>query len=374
MHISLDWIGDYVDVPELPPAELARRFTMGTAEVDSFKGENEHLEKILVVQATQIDKHPDADKLSIVHFKVSDKEQRNVVTGATNVVVGKKYPYAPTGTLLPNGLLLRPQKLRGVMSEGMLCSEDELGLGSDHDGIMALPDDAPLGVSLANLWQQKKDILIDIDNKSLTHRPDLWGIYGLAREFAAIFERPLKNPYDEKWAAHWRSQFDQRSSPVVPKLVGESSCWGYFGLTVENITIAESPAWMKKRLQAVGIRAINNIVDISNYVMIELGLPLHIFDRDQIAGNELIIKRVGEECEFVTLDEVKRKLIPSDTVIGDTQGPSVLAGIMGGLKSGVSNQTKRIFIEVANWKAAEVRKTSSRLGLRTDASQRFEKS
>ena len=374
MFIALDWIKDFVDLDGTDPAALANQFTLAVAEVEELKVAGAYWEKVQIVQATRTEKHPNADKLTIVHFITSPQgAERFIVTGATNVVAGKKYPYAPLGTLLPNGLLMEPQKLRGVLSEGMFCAEDELGLGGDHHGIMELPDDAPLGASLGSYLGKKTSTIIEVDNKSITHRPDLWGVYGLAREFASLLQRPLKNPFDENWMNQWEKQFTNDPSPIVPHLAGESAALAYFGLSMDGVKIEPSPGWMQERLLAVGMRPINNIVDISNYVMHELGIPLHIFDRDSIEG-QLEIGRVGVPATFVTLDQVERPLIARDTVIRDSKKPLVLAGIMGGLNSGVRDNTTRIFIEVANWKAAEVRATSARLGLRTDASQRFEKS
>jgi phenylalanyl-tRNA synthetase beta chain len=196
----------------------------------------------------------------------------------------------------------------------------------------------------------------------------------MAREFSAIFKNPLKNPFDEKWQKDLESKISGGKSPVKVKFDGDSAGIGYFGLTVKNIKVGESPAWMKKRLTAVGLRPINSIVDISNYVMLELGFPNHIFDRDLIEGDEVIIKRVGENTTFTTLDEEDRSLVPEDTVICDSKKPLVIGGLMGGLNSGVNENTNTVFLEVANWKAAQVRRTSTRLGLRTDSSQRYEKS
>jgi phenylalanyl-tRNA synthetase beta chain len=373
MLISIDWIRDFTEVPNLPVKDIYTRFTLATAEVEDVKSVGEHLEKIVIAEIISFEKHPEADKLNLVTFKISETDIRKVVCGASNVKVGIKIPYAPLGVKLPNGLLLEAKKIRGVLSEGMLCSEEELGFAEESEGIMELPVDAPLGMNMLTYFKKKKDIILDIDNKSLTHRPDLWGHYGMAREFSAIFETPLKNRFNSDWEASLKQNYTSEKSPVVPRFEGESAGLSYFGLSLTNIVVGESPEWLKSRLLACGLRSINNIVDISNYVMLELGMPLHIFDRDLIKGSEVVIKKLGNEAKFKTLDETERTLIASDTVISDSEGPLVLAGIMGGLNSGVSTSTKNIFIEVANWKAAMLRRTSTRLGLRTDSSQRFEK-
>lgn len=374
MLISVDWVKDFVNIPDIDPRTLGDKFTMSTAEVEEVNVLGAHLEKITVAEVVEIEAHPNADKLRLVTFKITETEKKKVVCGAPNVKVGMKTPYAPLGTLLPNGLLLEPKKIRGVVSEGMLCSESELGISEESSGIMELSEEAVLGETLLKFFNETKDILIDVDNKSLTHRPDLWGHYGIAREFSAIFEKDLRVPYDEKWAENLRKKCSDTASPVSIDVRGESAALGYYGLSVDGIEVGESPEWMKRRLLNVNLRPINNIVDISNYVMLELGIPLHIFDRERIKGSKVTIHSLEKEETFVTLDEVERRLVPGDTVISDETGSLVIGGIMGGLSSGVEDQTTKIFIEVANWKAAMVRKTSTRLGLRTDSSQRYEKS
>ncbi len=373
MLISIDWIKDFVVLPKLIPKELGEKLTLSTAEVEDVILVGEHFSKIKVAQITEVNKHPSADKLNLVKFDLGSGAICEVVCGAPNVKKGMKVPFAPLNTKFPSGLVLEPKKIRGIMSEGMLCSEQELGYCEESSGLMELKDDAPLGLSLKDYLKENEDILIDIDNKSLTHRPDLWGHFGIAREFSTIFTTELKDKFTKDWKDKFRRLFTKEKSPIVPVIEGECSCLGYFGLSVNNIEIKESPFWIQQRLKAVGLRPINNIVDISNYVMLDLGIPLHIFDRSKIKGNKLIIKRNSEKSTFVTLDEEQRELIESDTVIGDATGPLVLAGIMGGLSSGVTDNTSEVFIEVANWKAADVRKTSTRLGLRTDSSQRYEK-
>lgn len=372
MLVSVDWVRDFVKVPDLSPDEIYKKFTLSTAEVEEVKIKNAHLEKIQVVEILSFEKHPEADKLNLVTFKLSDTDIRKVICGASNVKVGLKVPFAPIGVKLPNGLLLEPKKIRGVLSEGMLCSEEELGFAESSEGILELDPKTPIGLTMLELYKLKKDTILDIDNKSLTHRPDLWGHYGMAREFATVYSLPLANPFTNDWMNNFKAKL-QGTSPIKVRFNGDSAGITYFGLSIDQITVTETPLWMKERLLAAGLRSINSIVDISNYVMLELGMPLHIFDRQKIAGNEVVIEALQAETKFVTLDEVERSLLPGDTVIRDNNGPLVLAGIMGGLNSGVDESTKNIFIEVANWKAAMVRKTSTRLGLRTDSSQRYEK-
>lgn len=372
MIVSIDWIKDFVNIPEMSSDDLATRFTMATCEVEEVLQTGELLNTVTIAQITEVNNHPDSDHLHLVKFETG-KGIREVVCGAPNVKPGLKVPFAPVGTSFPGGFTLVPKKIRGVLSEGMLCSETELSIGSDDSGLAELPDEAPVGVSMLEYLGKKRDILLDIDNKSLTHRPDLWGHFGMAREFAAVFGEELKYPYDEEWEKNLTGKFSSDKAPVTIEVTPGTSCLGFSGISVDNVTVKDSPDWMKERLEACGLRAINNIVDISNYVMLELGHPLHIFDRDTISGGKIIVRSAGDDTSFITLDEVERKLIPSDTLVCDTEKASSIAGIMGGLESGVKASTSKIFIEVANWKDSEIRMTSSRLGLRTDASQRYEK-
>lgn len=373
MNISLNFIKEFVDLPEIDGDELANTFTMTTAEVEDIKTSHAHLKKIFVAEIISLKPHPEADKLNLVTFNYGGKDLKEVVCGAPNVKVGLKVPYAELGVTLPNGLTLEPKKIRGILSEGMLCSEVELGLSSEGSGLMELPSQAKVGDTMLAHLGLETDTILDVDNKSLTHRPDLWGHYGLAREFAASYGKPLKNPFDKTWQDNIEKNFSKEEAPIKPVVATNSSCKAFYGLSVDGISITESPAWLKNRLESLGLRSINSIVDISNYVMVELGIPLHIYDREKIKGN-LKIERLSVDQNFKTLDEVERSLTIEDTVICDDEKILTLAGIMGGESSSVSATTKNIFIEVANWKADEVRKTSTRLGLRTDSSQRYEKS
>lgn len=373
MIISVDWVSDYCAIKDLSPDEIYTRFTLGTAEVEEVKTSGDHLKLMSVGHIKSIRKHPEADKLNLVTVDLGNKTIE-VVCGASNVREDLKIAYAPVGTTLPIGLTLEPKKIRGVLSEGMICSLEELGMAESSEGILELPDSAQTGMSMLEYFDEKQDVLLDVDNKSLTHRPDLWGIYGHAREFATLFKKELKNPFTDDWAKNLKAKFTSDPSPISPKCEGDSACLAYFGLSVDGVTVGESPKWMQARLNAVGLRPINSIVDISNYVMYELGIPNHIFDRDCIEDNTLKIHALSSDQKFTTLDEVERDLKSGDTVISDSKKPLVIGGLMGGLSSGVTEKTTKVFIEVANWKAAEVRKTSTRLGLRTDSSQRYEKS
>ena len=372
MLVSIDWIKDFVDIPDMNVKALCDRFTMGCAEVEEVIVLNEEFSKIKIAEVMSFRPHPHADKLHLVTINTG-KEKKEIVCGASNLKKNMKTPYAPIGVTLPNGIKIAAKKIRGIQSEGMLCSEKELEISNQDRGIMELPSVAPRGENLENYLNLKKQILLNIDNKSLTHRPDLWGHYGLAREFSVLFDKPLKNPFDQKFFEKIKKQFTQNPSPIIPK-VHKSACLAYLGLSIDNISIKNSPSFITSRLNAVGVKSINNIVDISNYVMIELGIPLHIFDRNKIKNKQIDIKRIKKRQSFTTLDNQQRELTEDDTVVMDGDRPLVIGGVMGGLESEISADTKNIFIEVANWRANEIRSTSNRLGLRTEASSRYEKS
>jgi phenylalanyl-tRNA synthetase beta chain len=377
MNISINWIKDYVDLPtDISPRELGVKFTLATCEVEGVETSGSHLNEVKVVQITKIEPHPDADKLRLVTFNTGSgaaRGEKRVVCGAPNVEVGKKVPFAAVGVTLPGGFTLTPKKIRGVESEGMLCAEDELGISDNHEGLMILSDEAVVGRSLAEYLGTKSDIIFEIDNKSITHRPDLWGHYGMAREFAAVFGKPLKNVFSQEWKEGLKSLYTRETPPVTLHVDPQSCCLGFKGISMDNITVKPSPQWMQDRLNACGMRPINNIVDISNYVMLETGMPNHIYDRDTIKGGEIHVRPMGKEGTFVTLDEQERQMIATDTMVCDKERLIGIGGIKGGLDSSIKESTKKIFLESANWKDAEVRRTSVRLGLRTDASQRYEK-
>ncbi|MCX6743351.1 MAG: phenylalanine--tRNA ligase subunit beta, partial [Candidatus Parcubacteria bacterium] len=273
---------------------------------------------------------------------------------------------ATLGTLLPNGMKIEKVKVRGEESEGMLCAEDELGLGKDHSGIIILDKKAKVGESLAKVLGLD-DVIFEIDNKSLTHRPDLWSQYGVAREVAAILSEKLK-----VYPTFAKATVGKENLDI--KVEDYKLCPRYMGVVLEGIEIAESPDWLKKRVSAIGMRPINNIVDITNYVMMEIGQPLHAFDYDKLEGHRIVVRAALPNEKIKTLDDQDRKLDQTTLVIADAKKPVAIAGVMGGANTEIDNQTKKIIIESANFDHVSIRKTEANLNLRTEASIRFEKS
>jgi phenylalanyl-tRNA synthetase beta chain len=365
MYISKNWLKDFVKIPDsLSAKDLALKLTMAVAEVEGFSDQKEKLKGVVVGEILEINKHPNADKLQLTVVDVGT-EKLNIVCGAPNIAKGQKVPVATIGTILPNGLKIEKAKVRGEESFGMLCAEDELGLGSDHSGILILDKKLVPGTSLSTALDLD-DVVFEIENKTLTHRPDLWSHYGLAREIAAILGEKL-NKYEPKPIKAGKEKLDI-------KIEDYSLCPRYMGVVLEKIVIKDSPAWLKKRLEAVGMRAINNVVDVTNYVMMEIGQPLHAFDYDKLEGHRIVVRLAKPGEKIVTLDNQVRKLNEENLVIADGVKPVAIAGVMGGANTEIDNQTQKIIIESANFDHVSIRQTQSQLGLRTEASIRFEKS
>jgi phenylalanyl-tRNA synthetase beta chain len=378
MKISLNWLKDFVNIPgKITPEELGLKLKMATVEIEGIEKKGERLEKIIVGEVLEVKKHPNADRLSVTKVNISGGKILNIVCGAPNVAAGQKVAVALPGTVLANGVKLEKREVRGIMSEGMICAEDELGLGTTHLGIMVLPKTAKIGKKLSDVLPIT-DVIYEVDNKSLSNRPDLWGHYGMAREVAAFLGQKLK-----VYKIHKVSKVSKSKVNLKIQVQNKKLCPRYLGVAVENIKIASSPEWLRWRLESVGVRAINNIVDITNYVMLELGQPLHAFDFIKIESvkskiknqkSKIIEVREAKNGEnIITIDGVQRKLDSSMLVIADAEKPIAIAGVMGGANSEVDNETTSIILESANFDSVSVRKTSMRLGLRTEASMRFEK-
>ena len=366
MRVPLRWLSEYVDLV-LDPEELARRLTTAGVEVGEIITAGDW-QNVVVGEVVKLDKHPNADRLTLPTVDIGGGEQRQVVCGAPNIAVGQKIAYAAVGARLVDGhsgepTVLRKAKIRGVESQGMVCSEKELGLGEAHEGILVLSPEAPVGAPLSEVLG---DTVFDFD---LTpNRPDLFSMLGIAREVAALTGQKVRDPsiqYEEKGAA---AKGRAKVTIADPDL-----CPRYVGAIIEVVQIGPSPDWMQERLTAAGLRPINNIVDITNYVMLEMGQPLHAFDYDQLARHHIIVRRAeaGEKMELI--DGSKRTFTNEMLLITDEERSVAVAGVMGGLGSEVTEETKTVLLEAANFSGPNIRRTSRALKVRTDASTRFEK-
>ncbi len=366
MKISLNWLRDFVDIPEkYTPEYLAELLTLRTCEVEGFENQGRGLEGVVIGEMLEFHKHPDADKLNIAKLDIGKKEPLNLIFGQmVQMKVGDRIPVAVAPTVLPTGIKIEAKELRGVRSEGMLCLEQELGFKEEGVSLLYFPKikpGTPLAVALG-----MNDTIFTIDNKSLTHRPDLWGHYGIAREIASITGGKLK-PYQTN------IKYPLKGEKLSIEVKDKKLCPRYIGLIFKDIKIEQSPPWLADRLNSIGYRSINNIVDATNYVMAELGQPMHAFDADKIEKG--IIVRTAKKDETVkTLDGVERKMTEEMLVIADHKKPVAIAGVMGAANSEISESTTKIIIESANFHPSSVRKTALKLGLRTEAVQRFEKS
>ncbi|MDR2643677.1 MAG: phenylalanine--tRNA ligase subunit beta [Planctomycetaceae bacterium] len=367
MNISLDWISDYVDLSGLDIDFLVNRLTLSTAEVEDFRQVYRNVNGVLVGEITSVERL-DANH-NFCNVNCGGKNY-TTVCGAPNVKVGLKSPFAPAGTTLANNQLIEVTNKSGKISQGILCSAAEIGLSTWHEIIFEIPSNIANGTPLSELIPDT-DILIEIDNKSLTHRPDLWGHYGFAREFAVIFKRELK-PLPQLDLSQFNNlpEYSLQNCDYV-------NCPVYGCIEFQTCGVVPSPVYIQVRLHVLGLRSYNLLVDVTNYVNWEIGQPTHAFDADKLGG--IKIATAGKSTKFTTLDNQVRNLLPEDLLIwGGEQSsgqyrPVALAGIMGGAETEVTESTTKILLESANFNAARIRRTSGRLDLRTDASQRYEK-
>ncbi len=368
MWLSFNILSRMVDLSGLDPDEVALRLTMSTAETEGVERMNAHLDTIIAVKLLDVRPHPNADKLTLCDVDTGSEKLR-VVCGAPNHKKGDIVALATVGTQFGVEFTVKKTKIRGEDSSGMLCSEKEMGLSDDHSGIMILPVDTKLGATMSGLFPSWRDTRIEIDNKSITHRPDLWSHSGFAREIASLYGRAYTSPVDMSIPKSFPAgaSFDVRidSPDGAPR---------YCGLSVKNIKIAESPEWLKAAVSAVGMRPINNIVDITNYVMVEIGQPMHAFDRAKLRGDTIIVRMAAKDENLTTLDGEEHRLSTEDVVIADRDGAVALAGVMGGGNSEIDDATTEIVLEAANFNPVNIRKSAARYALRTEAAIRFEKS
>jgi len=366
MKVPLNWLKDYVDVT-LPPAELANRLTMAGFEVEEIQTIGGTWDNVIIGQITVVNPHPNADRLHLATVDLGT-EQETVVCGAPNTNAGDKIAFARIGARLINPYNgeveeLKSAKIRGVVSNGMICSEKELGISDSHEGIMVLSAEAPVGTPLSDYMG---DIVFDLN--VTPNRPDCLSVVGIAREAAALSGQNPHIPEITYEETEKPIEYDISIEIADPDL-----CPRYCASLITDVTITESPPWLQERLIACGQRPINNIVDITNYVMLEYGQPLHSFDYDRIRGSKIIVRRAAEGEDFFTLDEIERKLTSNMLTIADGDGTVAIAGVMGGLNSEVTDDTTSILLEAASFNAASIHYTSRHLGLMSEASMRFER-
>ena len=368
MKLSYRWLARHVDLDGVSPEEVARLLTLHVAEVEGTEPFAPQLDAVTVGHVQNREQHPDADKLSVCTVDVGDAEPLQIVCGAPNVGAGQRVAVATVGTVLPGEFKIKKSKIRGVESRGMICSVRELDLGDEHDGIWVLPpasdgEPARVGTPVREALGLA-DTVFEIDNKAITHRPDLWGHRGFARELAALLGRALR-PLD--------GGLPETGGGTAPKVTIESErCSRYLALRIDGLRVEPSPLWMQMLLLAAGQRPLDLLVDVSNFVQLDLGQPNHLFDRRRVSeGIEVRQARAGET--MTTLDGIDRQLTEEDLLICSGGRAVALAGVMGGEESAVASDTTSLLLEVANFSGVHVRRTAARLGLRTDASARFEK-
>lgn len=376
MNISLNWLRQYIDI-DLDAEKIAEALTSiglevgGVEEVESVRG---GLKGIVIGKVLTCEDHPDSDHLHVTTVDLGDGQPTQIVCGAPNVAAGQTVVVATVGTVLYDGdkeFKIKKSKIRGVESFGMICAEDEIGVGTSHDGIIVIPEDVKPGTPAAEYFKLTSDYVIEVD--ITPNRIDAASHFGVARDLAAWASChregvALLRPAPDTFAVD-----DPTGEAVRVRVEDYDACPRYAGLTIRGIKVAESPDWLKARLSAIGQRPINNVVDISNYILHGFGQPLHTFDADRIASGEIIVRTATQGEKFVTLDGVERTLDGRDLMICDSRGPLCIAGVFGGLESGVTDATTNLFIESACFNPTSVRKTARRQGLSTDASFRFER-
>ena len=374
MKTSVEWLKEFADI-DVSPKELGDILTMTGSKVETIESKGNDIKNVVVGKILEIKKHPDADKLVVTKVDVGE-EILQIVTGANNIKENDIVPIAKDGSELPGGVKIKTGKLRGIESCGMMCSVGELGLeledypGQIEHGIMILPAslEKDLGKDIVEVLQLKEDI---IDFEITPNRPDCLSIEGLGRETAISLGKEFKNP---------RSNLSQMQVETKPEIKGltvditaPDLCYRYVARMVENVSIQESPEWLKRRLKACGVRSINNIVDITNYVMLEMGQPMHAFDIESIKGKHITVRRAKNGETITTLDEEERVLDDTMLVIADDEKPVAIAGVMGGLNSEIEKDTQTVVFESAVFYGGSIRKTAKKVGLRTEASSRYEK-
>ena len=366
MKLPLSWLKDYMNIDGIEPSEYMHKMTMSGSIVEGIENAASEFKNVVVGKILKIEKHPDADKLVVCQVDVGEDAPIQIVTGAKNVFEGAVVPVAKHKSTLPGGVKITKGKLRGVESFGMMCSTDELGISEERaTGILILPDDTPVGEDIVNVLGLDENIA---EFEITSNRPDCMSIIGLARETAATFNRPFKIHTPEV-----KENSENAADYASVEIKNTDLCSRYVGRVVKNVKIAPSPEWMQRRLKACRIRAINNVVDITNYIMLEYGQPMHAYDLDHVEGRKIIVRNAEDNEKLETLDDQPRTLNSSMIVIADEKRAIGVAGVMGGANSEVCDTTATVLFESATFNAAAVRKGAKALGMRTDASALFEK-
>ena len=365
MLISLNWLKQYIDLDGIEISELENALTMIGQEVEKIDVKGENLEKVVTAKIVEKEMHPDSDHLTICKVD-NGKEVLQIVCGAPNHKAGDKVALAQIGARLDEDFVIKKGKIRGVESSGMLCSEEELGLGSDSSGIMILPEDAPIGMPLKE-YLGVNDVVFELE--ITPNRPDCLSHIGIARELGAYYNKEVNYPSTEINGETGEKTEDN----IKVEIENSDLSKRYVARIIRNVTVKESPAWLKERVESIGIRSINNIVDASNFVMMEMNQPNHAFDFDKISGGKISVRSAREDEKLITLDEEERDLATDDIVISDAEKVVALGGVMGGQNSQITENTKNILLEVAHFNPINIRRTSRRLALISDSSYRFER-
>lgn len=365
MKVSFNWLKNYIQDENITVEEVIEKLTKSGLEVEEVVNQSEVFNNIVIAQVNSHAKHPNAEKLSVC--KVFDgKEELSVVCGAPNVAQGQKVILAKTGAVIPsNQMEIKKVKLRGQESNGMLCSERELGLSDKHEGIVVLPESVEVGQSISD-YLGMNDFILDLN--VTPNRADAFSHVGVCRDLAALFNTELKLP-----EINFTESEKHSSDYASVEIHNKNACPRYVAKIILGVEVKESPEWLKKKLKNIGLRPINNVVDVTNFVLHEIGQPLHAFDLDKLAGQKIIVRNASEGEKFITLDSKERILSKSDLMICDGEKAVAIAGVMGGENSEVTSSTKNILIESAYFNPSSIRRTSKRLGLSTDASTRFER-
>lgn len=363
MRVSINWLKEYIDLPTEDVGELKRAFDMLGHAVESVETLTADWTQVVVGKVLSVAAHPDADKIRVTEVDVGDRSRHQIICGAWNFDTGAVVPVALPGAVLPGGFAIERRKIRGVESNGMICSEQELGLGEDHDGIMVLAPDTPIGTDFVD-HLELPDVVFDLEITN--NRPDVMSMVGVARELAAWFDIDFREPEISLDTVPGRPAIDITIDAT-------DGCNRFTARQIRGVKLGKSPLWMRERLRKAGVRSISNAVDVTNYAMLELGHPLHAFDADSIVDGLLEVRWAREGESLETLDGIERKLTSADLVIADGAGPTSLAAIMGGARSEVSGDTSNVLMEAAHWNPSTVMYSSRRHDLQSEASKRFER-